>query len=217
MMRLMKVSKDYGSLKALDNINVRIDEGDFIIIEGQSGCGKSTLLKTMGGLLRSDKGKIYYGQDNIVSYSEDKLAYWRRTNIGFIFQQFFLIDYLTALENVSLPMLYLGRKKEESIIRSKKLLRLVGLENWEDHLPDKLSGGQAQRVAVARSLANAPKLILCDEPTGALDKKSAYEVMELLKLFNKHGKTIVLVTHDTSLEKYGNKIWHMEKGRIIDA
>ena len=215
ILKLEKVSKHYDDLCAVKELTIRIDEKDFIVIKGSSGSGKSTLLKILGGLLYPDEGKVLWKGENLRRMKEDELSVWRRDHVGYVFQEFQLIDYLTAKENVELPMIYCGKGRSEAGARAKELLKLMRIDRWSDHYPHELSGGQAQRVAIARSLANMPEMILCDEPTGALDPQSAYEVMEALKMMNQYGKTIVLVTHDEKLERYGNRIWRMSEG-VVD-
>lgn len=214
MIRLSEVSKTYGDLSALASTSLEIRKGDFIMVEGPSGSGKSTLLKILGGLIRPSTGKILFGDQDLNLLSESKLALWRRENLGFVFQQFNLIEYLSALDNVALPLLYEKIPPKKARAKAEKLLSLVGLAAWKDHPANKLSGGQAQRVAIARCLANNPNLILCDEPTGALDPMSVKKIMELLKYVNGFKKTIVIVTHDPSIIHYGNRHWYLHQGQV---
>ena len=214
MIKLIAVSKTYGKLTALGQTDLEIRKGDFIMVEGPSGSGKSTLLKILGGLIRPSTGKIFFESQDLNLLSESKLALWRRENLGFVFQQFNLIEYLSALDNVALPLLYEKVSSKQTRSKAEKLLRLVGLEAWKDHPANQLSGGQTQRVAIARCLANDPNLILCDEPTGALDPQSVKKIMELLKYVNGFGKTIVIVTHDPSIIHYGNRHWYLNQGQV---
>jgi putative ABC transport system ATP-binding protein len=214
MIKLIAVSKTYGKLTALGQTDLEIRKGDFIMVEGPSGSGKSTLLKILGGLIRPSTGKIFFESQDLNLLSESKLALWRRKNLGFVFQQFNLIEYLSALDNVALPLLYEKVSSKQARSKAEKILRLVGLEAWKDHPANQLSGGQAQRVAIARCLANDPNLILCDEPTGALDPQSVKKIMELLKYVNGFGKTIVIVTHDPSIIHYGNRHWYLNQGQV---
>ena len=214
MIKLIAVSKTYGKLTALGQTDLEIRKGDFIMVEGPSGSGKSTLLKILGGLIRPSTGKIFFESQDLNLLSESKLALWRRENLGFVFQQFNLIEYLSALDNVALPLLYEKVPSKQARSKAEKLLRLVGLEAWKDHPANQLSGGQTQRVAIARCLANDPNLILCDEPTGALDPQSVKKIMELLKYVNGFGKTIVIVTHDPSIIHYGNRHWYLNQGQV---
>ncbi len=214
MIKLIAVSKTYGKLTALGQTDLEIRKGDFIMVEGPSGSGKSTLLKILGGLIRPSTGKVFFESQDLNLLSESKLALWRRENLGFVFQQFNLIEYLSALDNVALPLLYEKVPSKQARSKAEKLLRLVGLEAWKDHPANQLSGGQTQRVAIARCLANDPNLILCDEPTGALDPQSVKKIMELLKYVNGFGKTIVIVTHDPSIIHYGNRHWYLNQGQV---
>ena len=214
MIKLIAVSKTYGKLTALGQTDLEIRKGDFIMVEGPSGSGKSTLLKILGGLIRPSTGKVFFESQDLNLLSESKLALWRRENLGFVFQQFNLIEYLSALDNVALPLLYEKVSSKQARSKAEKLLRLVGLEAWKDHPANQLSGGQTQRVAIARCLANDPNLILCDEPTGALDPQSVKKIMELLKYVNGFGKTIVIVTHDPSIIHYGNRHWYLNQGQV---
>ncbi len=214
MIKLSEVSKSYGNLSALTLTNLEIHSGDFIMVQGPSGSGKSTLLKILGGLIKPSTGKILFNGQDLNLLSESKLALWRKENLGFVFQQFNLIEYLSALDNVALPLIYEKIPLKKARLKAQKLLSLVGLEAWKDHPANKLSGGQAQRVAIARCLANNPNLILCDEPTGALDPQSVKKIMELLKYVNGFDKTIVIVTHDPSVIHYGNRHWYLQQGQV---
>ncbi len=203
-------------LVALKNVNLRIDKGEFVAIMGPSGSGKSTFLHLAGCLDKSDSGEVRVFGKNIRKLSDNKLAELRGKKIGFVFQLYYLIPTLTALENVELPMIFRGIPKKKRIKRAKELLDLVGLGDRLYHRPSELSGGQQQRVAIARALANDPDLILADEPTGALDAESAKIVMDLFTRLNReYGKTVVIVTHDIRIGKYVDRIVVLKNGEIV--
>lgn len=218
IIRLDNVSKHYqigdSLVKALDEVNVKINKGDFIVIVGPSGSGKSTMMNMVGALDLTTSGEIYLDNQDIEHLEESELAQIRGKKIGFVFQTFNLIPTLTALENVTLPMIFQGIKKEERIERAEKILENVRLTHRKNHLPNELSGGERQRVAIARALANDPEVILADEPTGNLDSKTGLEIMELFKELNKQGKTIIVVTHDLNLIGYAQKVLKMRDGRL---
>ena len=195
-------------IKALNGINLNVEEGDFIAIMGASGSGKSTLLNMIGLLSSPSKGTVLLDGINTLKISEKEKSNLRLIKIGFIFQFFNLQTNLMAYENVMIPYWMDNHKRAESEKRGKKLLKLVGLEDRENHLPSELSGGQSQRVAIARALVNSPKILLADEPTGNLDSKTTMDIMKLFKDLNKEGQTIILVTHE-------DEIGSMAKRRII--
>ncbi len=201
-------------VEALRGLSLEILPDEFVVITGPSGSGKSTLMNLVGCLDIPSKGRVFLRGEDISRLSESELAQIRGRIIGFVFQTFNLIPSLTALENVILPMTFQGIQRYEREERAKKLLDMVGLEKRRHHKPAELSGGQQQRVAIARSLANDPEVILADEPTGNLDSKTGKEVMDMLSRLNKDGKTIVLVTHDINLLRYGDRILHIMDGRI---
>lgn len=203
------------TVKAVDGINIKINQGDFVAIMGPSGSGKSTTMNLVGSLDLATKGDIYLDGRNIEKLEESDLAQIRGKKIGFIFQQFNLIPNLTAKENVMLPMLFQGVDEFEREARAVELLRLVQLEDRIDHYPSQLSGGEQQRVAIARALANNPDVILADEPTGNLDTATGELVMSFLQDLNKKGKTIIMVTHDPDLAKeHARTIYWMKDGKI---
>jgi putative ABC transport system ATP-binding protein len=219
IIRLKDVSKFYhmGSsvVKALNDINFKVYEGEFVAIMGPSGSGKSTAMNLVGSLDVPTKGTIFLDGENIAHMDESNLAQIRGKKIGFIFQSFNLIPNLTALENVSLPMMFQGISSEERNERAKELLKLVELEDRMDHYPGQLSGGQRQRVAIARSLANEPDVILADEPTGNLDSKTGEIVMNFLDKMNREGKTIIIVTHESELaEKHAEVVYWLKDGKL---
>lgn len=200
---------------ALRGINLKIEKGDFIAIMGKSGSGKSTLLHVLGGLQRPTKGVVYIYETNLTKLNENDLAIFRRKNIGFVFQSYNLIPTLTALENVELPMIFFNKKIKERREKAISLLKKFNLEDRLNHKPAELSGGEQQRVAIARSLANDPEIILADEPTGNLDSKTGESIMEEFVNINKNfKKTVIIVTHAKEVAEYANKIIHIKDGLI---
>ncbi|MCH8328805.1 MAG: ABC transporter ATP-binding protein [Nanoarchaeota archaeon] len=219
MIELDNVWKIYqmGKVKvnALRGLNLKIKKGEFVAIMGPSGSGKSTAVNMVGALDIPTKGKIYLENHDISKLSESDLAQIRGKKIGFIFQQFNLINTLSALENVTLPMIFQGIEKEERLQTGKRLLQMVGLQERINHKPTELSGGEQQRVAIARSLANDPEVVLADEPTGNLDSKTGQMVIKFLVDLNKEGKTIIMVTHDANVAKHAHRIEFLKDGKII--
>jgi putative ABC transport system ATP-binding protein len=204
------------AVNALKKVSLEIDKGDFVSIIGASGSGKSTMMHLMGCLDLPTEGKIYLKGRDIGSLPESELASFRGRTIGFIFQQYNLIQSMSALENVLLPMEFQEGGDAEAERRARELLGLVGLGGKLGSRPSQLSGGEQQRVSVARSLANNPEIILADEPTGALDSSTGKEVLDLLKrLWKEQGKTVILVTHDIGLARYARKIIELKDGQII--
>ena len=203
-------------LLALNKVDVSINEGEFVSIMGSSGSGKSTLMNIIGCLDVPSHGDYFFRDNNISNYSSNKLAELRNKDIGFIFQNFNLLPRLNALENVTLPLLYSGKSKKERVELALKALENVGLKDRTHHRPNQLSGGQQQRVSIARAIAGTPKLILADEPTGALDSTTSLEIMKILNDLNKSGITIVLVTHEVDIANYGSRIIKMKDGRILE-
>jgi putative ABC transport system ATP-binding protein len=216
MHEVTKIYKmDNINVVGVENINLKIKRGEFICIMGPSGSGKSTMLHLMGCLDKPTSGKVFIDGIDTSKMSEDELANLRRDKIGFVFQLFNLYPTLTALENVELPMLIAKKDKEFRRKRAIELLKMVEMEELKDHLPSELSGGQRQKIAIARSLANNPRIILADEPTGNLDSKSGEEVMKIFKDLNKKGKTIVIVTHNENMAKFAERIIFLKDGKII--
>ena len=203
-------------LLALNNVDVSINEGEFVSIMGSSGSGKSTLMNIIGCLDVPSNGDYFFRENNISKFSSNKLAELRNKDIGFIFQNFNLLPRLNALENVILPLLYSGKSSKERTKLALEALENVGLKDRTHHRPNQLSGGQQQRVSIARAIAGTPKLILADEPTGALDSNTSLEIMKILNDLNKSGITIVLVTHEDDIAKYGSRIIRMKDGKIIE-
>jgi len=203
---------------ALRGLNLEIKEGEFVAIQGPSGSGKSTAMNSIGALDIPTKGKIYLAGKDISKMSESDLAQLRGKKIGFIFQQFNLINTLSALENVMLPMVFQNVPREIRVQKATELLQLVELGDRIHHKPTELSGGQQQRVAIARALINDPDVILADEPTGNLDSKTGVNVMQFLKKLNREkGKTIVMVTHDEDLGRMADRVEFLKDGRIVNS
>ena len=220
MIQISNLHKSYkmgsSSLHVLKGIDLEIEEGELIAIMGSSGSGKSTLLNILGMLDIADKGK--YKLDNVLikDLNETIAANYRNRFLGFVFQSFNLINYKNALENVALPLYYqgLGRKLRQQ--KALEYLEKVGLKNWAKHLPSELSGGQKQRVAIARAMVSEPKVLLADEPTGALDSITSNEIMSLLQKINSEGKTILVVTHEIEIAKMCKRIITLKDGVIVD-
>lgn len=200
---------------ALDHVNVRIDFGEFTAIMGPSGSGKSTMMNILGCLDRPTSGEYYLDGKEIAGYNDDELAHTRNAKIGFVFQNFNLLSKLTAQANVALPLVYAGVEEEERMERAKKALEAVGLGARLEHKPMEMSGGQRQRVAIARALINNPAIIMADEPTGNLDTKSSYEIMDIFKYLNEQGKTVVMVTHEPDIAEQTKRILVMRDGKLV--
>jgi putative ABC transport system ATP-binding protein len=208
--------RDSYEVLALDGADIDVYRGEFIALMGPSGSGKSTLLHLTAAMDRPTAGTITVLGHDLAALGERQVARWRNIHVGFVFQTFNLIPVLTALENVELPLKLTHLKRGERFQHAATALRLVGLGDRMQHYPRQLSGGQEQRVAIARALVTDPDLVLCDEPTGNLDARSAQDVLALLGLLNKdYGKTIVMVTHDPHAAHYASKIRHLEKGKLL--
>lgn len=221
IIELKNIEKFYNigkeQLKVLKNINVEINKGEFVIIMGKSGSGKTTLLNILGFLDKFNSGEFYFLGDNVTGLNKNKRAEFRNLNIGFVFQQFNLIESLNIYKNIELPMIYnrkYNKKQKDERIRTN--LETVGLIEKINRRPTELSGGQQQRVAIARALVNDPDIIFADEPTGALDTDTGIEIMELLKKLNKEGKTIIMVTHDTDFARYASKVIRLKDGVVVE-
>ena len=202
-------------LKVLKGINLKIHKGEMVALLGPSGSGKSTLMHIIGCLDRPTKGKVYIEGKDVYKLSEDELALVRRKKIGFIFQQFNLINVFTAVENVELPMRLAGVEKNEARKQAMQLLKLVKLGERSGHFPNQLSGGELQRVATARALANRPLIVLADEPTGNLDSKTGEEIIELMNKLNDKSYTFLIVTHDPLIAKSAERIIKIKDGKIL--
>jgi len=220
MLELKEVTKIYemgdSQVHSLNHVSLKVNDGDFLAVMGPSGSGKSTLLYTVGGLLTPTKGDVDFNGESIYLLSTRERAKFRRENIGFIFQTFELLTYLTALENVMLPLHLVGMPSDEQEEAAKEALAKVGLEKRACHKPTELSGGEQQRVAIARGLVNKPSILLADEPTGNLDQKTGNEIMRLLcELHQKDALTTVFVTHDPTKAKLASRVVEMVDGHIV--
>ena len=202
-------------VRALDGVNLTINEGEFVAIIGQSGSGKSTLMNALGLLDRPTSGEYFLSGRDVATLTDDEQSEIRNKQIGFIFQGFNLIPSLTAIDNVELPLVYRGMKKEERNRLSMEALERVGLSKRLYHRPSQMSGGQQQRVAIARAVAAKPPVILADEPTGNLDSSSGREVMRILHELNDEGRTIILITHDNDIADEANRVIRIQDGKII--
>lgn len=219
VIRLVDIVKSYimgdSVVHALDHVNVQIGEGEFTSIMGPSGSGKSTMMNILGCLDRPTSGHYFLRGRDIAGYNDDELAHTRNAEIGFVFQNFNLLPKLTAQVNVAMPLVYAGINEEERMVRAARALESVGLGNRLDHKPNEMSGGQRQRVAIARALVNNPAIIMADEPTGNLDTKSSYEIMDIFKAMNDEGKTIVMVTHEPDIAQQTKRILVMRDGKLV--
>ncbi|MGG3561852.1 ABC transporter ATP-binding protein [Neobacillus rhizosphaerae] len=202
------------NVHVLNGISMTIEPGEFVAIMGPSGSGKSTLMNIIGCLDKPTEGEYFLAGENVSHYNDKELARVRNQSIGFVFQQFHLLPRLSALKNVELPMIYAGISKKERQARAEEALIKVGLSDRMNHLPNALSGGQKQRVAIARAIVNLPKLILADEPTGALDSKTSEDIMAQFSKLNEEGVTIVVVTHESEVAQYANRTIMVRDGLL---
>lgn len=218
LIEIEKLSKTYESgdecVMALVDIDLAIDEGEFISVMGPSGSGKSTLLTILGGLNHPTNGGVVVDEIPIYKLPLEKLADFRREYLGFIFQSFQLIPYLTVIENVMLPLSITGRPNREQVKMAEAILDRIGLKGKERRLPDQLSGGEQERVAIARALVNSPPILLADEPTGNLDSKTGKEIMELFKILHEEGQTIVMVTHNPENTAFSTRTIYLKDGEV---
>ena len=219
MIEIKNLHKSYpmgkDSLHVLKGLDLHIKEGEFVSIMGSSGSGKSTLLNIVGLLDEHDEGEYYLNKQKIEKLDEKKAAVLRNKFLGFVFQSFNLISYKSALENVALPLYYKGVGRKERLKTALDYLEKVGLKDWANHLPSELSGGQKQRVAIARALVTKPKVVLADEPTGALDSTTSDSVMEMLKEINREGMTVFVITHEEEIAEQTDRIVRLKDGVII--
>lgn len=205
------------TLHVLNDITLTVHKGDFISIVGPSGSGKSTFMNFIGCLDKVDSGTYILDGFDVLRLSDNKLSEIRNKKIGFIFQQFNLLPKLSALENVELPLIYSGISSKERLNRARNALEKVGLKERSNHLPTQLSGGQQQRVAIARAICTNPEILLCDEPTGALDTKTSKDIMNLIKSLNEEGRTVVMITHDMEIAKKAKRIIRIKDGVLYEG
>ena len=222
MVSLQNVIKTYTrgkqTVEVLHNLNLTVERGDFVALMGPSGSGKTTVLNLIGGIDHPTRGEIAVAGERIDQLRGSALARWRSNNVGFVFQFYNLMPMLSAERNVELPLLLTSMSKERRMRSVRAALAIVGLEDRMKHKPSELSGGQAQRVAIARALVSDPKLLVCDEPTGDLDRATADEILHLLQVLNReYGKTIVMVTHDQKAADFATHTLHLDKGRFVEA
>lgn len=218
ILKVENLTKIYGTgdtkVVALDKVSFTVEKGEFVAIIGASGSGKSTLLHLIGGVDRPTSGKVFIDGLDIYNFDDDKLAIFRRRQVGLIYQFYNLIPILNIEENITLPLNLDNRSIDEEKLNN--LIKLLGLEKRRTHLPNELSGGEQQRVAIARAIINEPKLLICDEPTGNLDQNTSMEIMKVLEEINKMGTTIIMVTHDKEIvEKMGKRVILLDSGRIV--
>lgn len=204
------------NVEVLKGINLTIEKGEFVAIMGTSGSGKTTLMNIIGCLDVPTSGRYILADREVSNLTDDELSEIRNEHIGFVFQNFYLLPYATVLENVLLPTLYMGRRRDNAEKDAMDIIKLVGLEGRARFRPNQLSGGEQQRVAIARALINGPELLLADEPTGQLDSKTAREILNILTKMNEQGKTVLLVTHDSAIAAYAKRIIQIKDGIIFD-
>jgi putative ABC transport system ATP-binding protein len=220
LIRLVDVTKVYplesGDFTALRNVTLDIAENEFVAVMGPSGSGKSTLMNQLGILDVPSSGELFIDGKNVSAMTKLERTHMRRDIIGYVFQKFYLIPLLSAYENVEYPLILKYKKRDETG-KAAETLRAVGFdEHLSAHLPNQLSGGEQQRVAIARALVNDPKILLCDEPTGNLDRKTGFQIMDILSDLHKKGKTVILVTHDPKIAEYAHRTIELDDGRIVE-
>ena len=221
IVKLENINKVYGesgtetSVPALNNVSLSVDEGEYVAIMGPSGSGKSTLMNVIGCLDKPTSGVYYFGENDVLKMKDRQLSDLRLHSIGFVFQSFYLMNEENAIENVALPLSYAGVPKKERERRAIEALTRVGLADRVKFRPDQLSGGQKQRVAIARAIVNNPKVLLADEPTGALDQKSGAAIMELFQKLNDEGTTIIMITHDSGIASHAKKTYRIVDGQLF--
>ncbi|OGB75151.1 macrolide ABC transporter ATP-binding protein [candidate division Kazan bacterium RIFCSPHIGHO2_01_FULL_49_10] len=219
LVQLTDLDKSYGAgdtkTVVLRGLNLRINYGEFVAIMGPSGSGKSTLMHILGLLDRPTSGAYHLSAERVDSLNEDKLASLRNRKMGFVFQSFNLLPRTSALENVELPLIYAGVSAQDRRIRAKQALERVGLAHRINNAPNQLSGGEQQRVAIARALVGGPEIVFADEPTGNLDTKNSYEIMEIFKQLNQEGRTIILVTHEDDIARFAKRIIRLKDGVVV--
>ena len=220
ILELSHIDKTYKMEKlevpVLHDISLSVEEGEYLAIMGPSGSGKTTLMNIIGCLDVPTSGSYILAGENVMGMSENKLSQLRLQSIGFVFQNYFMLPGQTAIENVSLPLLYAGYSKKERLEKAKLALERVGLGERLDFRPNQLSGGQCQRAAIARAVVNSPKVLLADEPTGALDSKSGAQIMELFQSLNDEGVTIIMITHDAQVASHAKRTVHIFDGRLVE-
>ncbi len=206
-----------GKVEVLKGINLQVPKGNFIVLTGPSGSGKTTLLNLIGGIDRPSSGKIFVAGEDITNQNEDALSDFRCSHIGFVFQSYNLVSTLTVAENVAFPMEWSRKPENEIDKRVEDLLKMVGLDHRANHFPSQLSGGEQQRVAFARAVANDPDLVLVDEPTGNLDAKNAEKIVQVLQRLKAEGKTVIVSTHDPQIRLLADHVFSLEDGRLISV
>jgi len=221
LVRLVDLSKRFikgkETIAIFDRLNLTIPAGDFVAVMGPSGSGKTTLLNLLGGIDRPDSGEIHVAEQRIDAMSENELARWRAANIGFIFQFYNLMPMLTAAQNVELPLLLTKLRSKQRREHVETALKVVNLADRAKHYPREMSGGQQQRIAIARAIVSDPKLLLCDEPTGDLDRTTADEILSTLQILNRElGKAVIMVTHDPAAARYARRTLHLDKGHFVE-
>ena len=218
ILKLTDICKDYQqgkqTVRVLKNINLTVEQGDYLAIMGPSGSGKTTLMNLIGCLDVPTSGTYELEGQNLKDLTDDQLADIRNQHIGFVFQSFYLLPKMDALENVALPLLYAGVPQKERLQRAEEALKAVGLEKRIHFLPNQLSGGQCQRVAIARAMVGKPTMLLADEPTGALDTKSGNQIMDIFRQLSSDGMTIIMITHEQSIAECADKIYHILDGEL---